>query len=55
MITQQVTLDQIAAQDANARQQGITGVPYFIFNQKVALSGAQPPNVLLDAMEKSAA
>ena len=53
VITQQVTLDQIAAQDANVRQQGITGVPYFIFNQKVALSGAQPPNVLLDAMEKS--
>ena len=49
------TLDQIAAQDANMRQQGITGVPFFIFNQKVALSGAQPPDVLLDAMEKSAA
>lgn len=55
VITQQVTLDQVAAQDANAREQGVTGVPYFIFNNRVALSGAQPPEVLLDAMEQSAA
>lgn len=55
VLSERATLDQIAAQDVNAREQGITGVPYFIFNQKVALSGAQPPDVLLDAMEKSAA
>ena len=55
VLSERATLDQIAAQDVNVRQQGITGVPYFIFNQKVALSGAQPPDVLLDAMEKSAA
>ena len=55
VLSERATLDQIAAQDANVRQQGITGVPFFIFNQKVALSGAQPPDVLLDAMEKSVA
>jgi predicted DsbA family dithiol-disulfide isomerase len=55
VITQQVTLDQVAAQDASARAQGITGVPYFIFNNKVALSGAQPPEVMLQAMELSVA
>ena len=55
VLSERAMLDQIAAQDANVRQQGITGVPYFIFNQKVALSGAQPPDVLLDAMEQSAA
>lgn len=55
VLSEQATLDQIAAQDASARQQGISGVPYFIFNNKVALSGAQPPDVLLDAMEQSAA
>ena len=53
VITQQVTLDQVAAQDVSVRQQGVTGVPYFIFNSKVALSGAQPPEVLLQAMEQS--
>ena len=55
LLTERATLDQIVAQDVSVRQQGITGVPFFIFNQKVALSGAQPPDVLLDAMEKSAA
>ena len=55
VLSERATLDQIAALDANVRQQGITGVPYFIFNQKLALSGAQPPDVLLDAMEQSAA
>ncbi|MBX3736756.1 MAG: DsbA family oxidoreductase [Candidatus Didemnitutus sp.] len=37
--------------------QGITGVPFFIFNQKLALSGAQPPEVFQRALaeaEKSA-
>ena len=55
MLSERATLDEIAAQDVNVRQQGISGVPFFIFNQKVALSGAQPPDVLLDAMERSAA
>ena len=55
VLSERATLDQIAAQDVNAREQGITGVPFFVFNQKVALSGAQPPDVLLDAMEKSIA
>ena len=55
VLSERATLDQIAALDASVRQQGVTGVPFFIFNQKVALSGAQPPEVLLDAMEKSVA
>ena len=55
VLSERATLDQIAAQDVSVRKQGITGVPFFSFNQKVALSGAQPPDVLLDAMEKSAA
>lgn len=55
VISDTSTLDQIAAQDATVRQQGITGVPFFVFNQKVALSGAQPPEVMLDAMNKSVA
>ncbi len=49
------TLEQIAHLDANVRRQGISGVPFLIFNQKLALSGAQPPEVMLDAMTKSLA
>ncbi len=46
---------QVAAADARARQMGISGVPFFIFNQKVAVSGAQEPAQLLAAMQQSLA
>ncbi|WP_342133306.1 DsbA family oxidoreductase [Hydrogenophaga sp. OTU3427] len=31
----------------------VPGVPFFVFNQRVALSGAQPPEVLLAAMRQA--
>ena len=43
----------IEEQDRRARAIGVEGVPFFIFNQRLALSGAQPPEVIVDAMEKS--
>jgi predicted DsbA family dithiol-disulfide isomerase len=39
--------------DHRARAIGVQGVPFFIFNQRYAVSGAQPPEVLLEVMEKS--
>jgi predicted DsbA family dithiol-disulfide isomerase len=33
--------------------QGITGVPFFIFNQRVALSGAQPEEVFRQALAEA--
>ena len=36
--------------DRDARRAGIDAVPCFIFNRRTALSGAQPPDVLLQAM-----
>jgi predicted DsbA family dithiol-disulfide isomerase len=36
---------------AASKQLGITGVPCFIFNQKYAVSGAQTPDVLIEAMQ----
>lgn len=43
----------VAAQAARARALGITGVPFFIFNQVLAVSGAQPASVLLSAMHEA--
>jgi predicted DsbA family dithiol-disulfide isomerase len=43
-------LARIALQDAKLRELGITGVPFFIINQKIAISGAQPAEQLLAAM-----
>lgn len=39
--------------DHRARTIGVQGVPFFIFNQRYAVSGAQPAEVLLDVMQKA--
>jgi len=36
-----------------ARQIGVTGVPFFVFNHKYAVSGAQPADVFLQTLERS--
>ena len=46
---------EVLSQAARIRQRGIDGVPFFIFNGKLALSGAQPPEVLLDALREAQA
>ena len=48
-------LRAVARADAQARGMGISGVPFFIFNQKLAVSGAQDPATLLDAMQQAVA
>jgi predicted DsbA family dithiol-disulfide isomerase len=45
--------EQIVEQDAHARSLGVEGVPFFVFNQKLTVSGAQPPDVLVDAMKQA--
>ncbi len=52
-ITDPVQLQQVADADQRVREMGIGGVPFFIFNQKVAVSGAQNPDQLLAAMQQS--
>ena len=46
--------DLVLRADIEARSAGIGGVPFFIFNQKVGVSGAQEAETLLDAMEQVA-
>ena len=38
-----------------ARQVGISGVPFFIFNDRLAFSGAQPPDAILRVLHQAAA
>jgi len=38
-----------------AQRMGIRGVPFFMFNNKLAASGAQPPEALLQAMREAGA
>ncbi len=48
-------MDAIALMDRRAREIGVQGVPFFIFNQRVAVSGAQEPDTLLDAIAQARA
>jgi predicted DsbA family dithiol-disulfide isomerase len=41
----------VRAEEAEARAIGIQGVPFFVFDRRFAVSGAQPPEVLLEALE----
>jgi predicted DsbA family dithiol-disulfide isomerase len=43
----------VESEDQRARAIGVQGVPFFIFNGKVAVSGAQGPQALLDAMHQA--
>ena len=40
----------VAEEEDKARAMGVNGVPFFIFNSRLAVEGAQPPEVLLNAM-----
>ena len=45
---------QIEQEAQSAKQAGIEGVPCFIFGGKIAVSGAQAPEYLADALERMA-
>ncbi|HEY4553929.1 MAG TPA: DsbA family oxidoreductase [Bacillaceae bacterium] len=44
--------DDVRYDEMTAQQMGVRGVPFFVFNQKYAISGAQPPETFLGALEK---
>ena len=44
----------VLAEDAQARELGVDGVPCFVFAQRLAVSGAQQPQTLLRAMRQAA-
>ena len=45
--------DAVLRADIEARQAGVNGVPFFIFNRRSAISGAHEPETLLKAMMES--
>jgi len=44
--------DRVQALMEEARQLGVTGVPFFIFNGRYAVSGAQPPEALIEVLDR---
>jgi len=43
----------VNADQATARELGASGVPFFVFDDKVGLSGAQPVESFLAAIEQA--
>jgi len=47
--------DEVEAECREAREAGISGVPFFIFNGRTAVSGAHDPETLLEAITAACA
>ena len=47
--------DEVREDEQTAARFGISGVPFFVFDRRLALSGAQPVEVMLGALEQAAA
>ena len=45
--------DDVRADERRARMLGITGVPFFVFDERYGVSGAQPSDLLLDVLERA--
>jgi predicted DsbA family dithiol-disulfide isomerase len=45
--------DAVRADEQQAARYGITGVPFFVADGKYAVSGAQPPEVLLELLQRA--
>ena len=54
IINSDVASDEVKEEMNYYRQLGVSGVPFFIFNQKYAISGAQPSDVFVEIIEKVA-
>jgi len=46
--------DEVRKDEADAHQRQISGVPYFVFNDNTALSGAQPTEEFVKSLQKAA-
>ena len=46
---------EVRADEAQARELGINGVPFFVFDERLALSGAQPADLFLSALTQALA
>ncbi|MEQ9310163.1 MAG: DsbA family oxidoreductase [Balneolaceae bacterium] len=54
-LTNQTYAELVKDDIQESRQIGVTGVPFFVFDRKYAVSGAQPPEVFTQVLEKSIA
>jgi predicted DsbA family dithiol-disulfide isomerase len=48
----ELDFDAVREEADEARREGINGVPFYVFGEKLAVSGAQPPEVLAKVIER---
>jgi predicted DsbA family dithiol-disulfide isomerase len=46
-------VEEVRAEEATGHRLGIRGVPYFVLNGTYAISGAQPPDIFVSALQKA--
>lgn len=49
---EEIGLPELLSEEEQVRQMGVTGVPFFILNDKYAFSGAQPPEVIESILDQ---
>ncbi|MRG87905.1 DsbA family oxidoreductase [Salinibacillus xinjiangensis] len=52
MLASEDMKEEVLADERQAREYGINGVPFFLINKKYALSGAQPTETFVQALQK---
>ncbi len=52
-LTDEFYAHQVKKDIQEAREIGVRGVPFFVFDRKYAVSGAQPPEAFLQTLQKS--
>jgi hypothetical protein len=53
VLTSAAGMEAIREADEHARRLRVEGVPFFIINGKITLSGAQPPDAFLEAFRQA--
>jgi predicted DsbA family dithiol-disulfide isomerase len=53
VLQSQAYAEEVRADEREARELGITGVPLFVIDERLAVSGAQPSEVLLKALTQA--
>lgn len=52
MLASDAMTDEVRADEQLAKQYRVTGVPFYLINKKYALTGAQPTEVFVEALQK---
>jgi predicted DsbA family dithiol-disulfide isomerase len=54
LLSSEKGVTEVKGEEAVGRRLGIRGVPYFVVNGSIAISGAQPPDILVSAIQQVA-